>query len=455
MKKWWLLILVGIFLLGSAVSAIAAVESTFHGQFRVNYYSLSQDKDVDPGVAAARLRWRPTWDAKISDDVSMHMQLNIGHIQGNTSNVRYVPNPEDATGDPAVSLRHAVLMFTTPEIGGKFAAGLVPVSDKFGDTLFSSDWDFNPLTLAWFGKIGGADVRLATGKLMENDSQKDDDVDAYVVDVDFPMGEGHNIGGSIYVVRSGDGITTLDDLGDSATENYIGIRASHKMDMVKLSGFILWNTGTIKNCIDAAAGGVCSGLAAVGKDVDNSGYAIKLEGTAPLGPANVGLMFITASGDKDFGATDSAGSFITPMTLIGHTGYWGYTGKLNVQGPTDTGIDNPLNIDGAAYSTGSGVGYGIMTLQVKADFPIMDRLTGYAAIGIFQHMDVPSGSEKSIGTDIYVQGKYNVAQNLNLEAGLDYASIGKKNEAYLDSSDALVTKDNNITLLFARLQLEY
>ncbi|MBI5097298.1 MAG: hypothetical protein HZB32_06665 [Nitrospirae bacterium] len=385
--------------------------------------------------------------------MSMHMQLNIGHIESNTSNARV----DQSGAAPAVGLRHAVLMFATPEIGGKFAAGLVPVSDKFGDTLFSSDWDFNPLTLAWLGKIGGADVRLATAKLMENNSQKDDDVDAYVVDVDFPMGEGHNIGGSIYVVRSGDGITTLGDgdLGDSATENYIGIRASHKMDMVKLSGFILWNTGTIKNCIDATAGGICSGLAAVGKDVDNSGYAIKLEGTAPLGPANVGLMFITASGDKDFGATDSASSFITPMTLIGHTGYWGYTGKLNVQGPTDTGIDNPLNIDGAAYSTGSGVGYGIMTLQAKADFPIMDRLTGYAAIGIFQHMDVPSGSEKSIGTDIYVQGKYNVAQNLNLEAGLDYASIGKKNEAYLDSSGVLVTKDNNITLLFARLQLEY
>ncbi len=62
MKKWWILIGVGILLLSSAVSVMAAVESTFHGQFRVNYYSLSQDKDVGAGIAAARLRWRPTWD---------------------------------------------------------------------------------------------------------------------------------------------------------------------------------------------------------------------------------------------------------------------------------------------------------------------------------------------------------------------------------------------------------
>ncbi|MBI5755810.1 MAG: hypothetical protein HZA12_02695 [Nitrospirae bacterium] len=442
-KKLLLFTVLTVFVLGSAVSALA-VESTFHGQFRINYYSLSQEADVGDGVAAARLRWRPTWDVMVSKDVSMHMQLNIGHIESNTSNARYDKSIETKAAhesDPAVALRHAMLLFTTTEIGGKFAAGLVPVSDKFGDTLFSSDWDFNPLTFAWLGKVRGADIRLATAKLMEKDSEVYDDVDAYVADVDLPMGNG-SVGGSVYVLNSGDAVTALGDLGGSATQNYIGIRASQNVDIVKLNGFILWNTGKIESCT------ICTGSGA-GKDVDNSGYAIKLEGMVPLSSANIGVMFLTTSGDKDFLAADSASSFITPMTLIAHTGYWGYTGKLNVQGPTDTGIDNPLNIDGAAYSTGSGVGYGIMTLQAKADFPIMDRLTGYAAIGIFQHQDVPSGFDKSIGTDIYLQGKYNVAQNLNLEAGLDYASIGKDNKAYGNSVD------NTVTLLFARLQLEY
>src|SRR3989337_4077800 len=116
-KKWIVFIVVSVFVLCSVVPAMA-VESTWHGQFRINYYSMSQDEDVDSGVAAARLRWRPTLDVKVNNDVSMHMQLNIGHIQGNTSNARYAPNPEDPTGDPAVALRHAVLNFTAPEIGG-------------------------------------------------------------------------------------------------------------------------------------------------------------------------------------------------------------------------------------------------------------------------------------------------------------------------------------------------
>jgi len=49
------------------------------------------------------------------------------------------------------------------------------------------------------------------------------------------------------------------------------------------------------------------------------------------------------------------------------------------------------------------------------------------------------------GIDIGIE----IAQNLNLEAGFDYASIGKDNAAYAN------TVDNNIMLLVARLQLEY
>src|SRR3990172_7125521 len=437
-KKWIVFIVVSVFVLCSVVPAMA-VESTWHGQFRINYYSMSQDEDVGSGVAAARLRWRPTWDVKVNNDVSMHMQLNIGHIDSNTSNARF----DQGDIEPAVAIRHAVLNFATPETGGRFSAGLVPMSDKFGDTLFSGDWDFNPLALAWMGKIENVDIRLATGKLMETDPSTDDDLDAYLADIDLPMGNG-SVGGSIYMFRSGDGLTgALGDLGDIATQNYIGARASQDVGFARVNGFFVYNMGKIESCSAA----FCSG-AAIGEDVDNSGYSIKLEGTSPVGSANLGLMFIMTSGDKEFRTTDSSSSFITPMALIDHHGYWGYTGKLNVQGPTDTGIDNPLRVDGSVYG-GAGLGYGLMTVQVKADFPVTDRLDGYAAIGIFQHQDVPSANDESIGTDIYIQGKYNIAQNLNLEAGFDYASIGKDNAAYAN------TVDNNIMLLVARLQLEY
>lgn len=419
MRRKGIAVLAGALLITGAASSTKAVESEFHGQFRINYYSESQSEGAD--TAAARLRWRPTWDAKIDEDVKMHMQLNIGHIQGNQSNARYTPNPEDKTGDPAVAIRHALINFKVHELGGNIVAGLVPVSDKFGDTLFSSDWDFNPLALAYLGKIGDADIRLATAKLQEGDSTKYDDLDAHVLDVDVPVGAG-SIGASGYhVVAAGVGKTDV-------IQNYVGIRASQDIGIAKVNGFILYNSGTNE-----------------ATDKDNSGFAIKLEGIMPAGAAKVGVMFLTASGDKD-----GKDSFITPMSLIKHTGYWGYTGKLNIQGPTDTGIDTPVNIDGARYSSGSGGGMGMMTLQAKADFPITEKLSGYAAIGLFQHQDAPSGKEKNIGTDLYVQGKYNLGKNLNLEAGLDYAMLPKENDATGNNA-----KDNNVTLAFARLQLEY
>jgi len=48
-----------------------------------------------------------------------------------------------------------------------------------------------------------------------------------------------------------------------------------------------------------------------------------------------------------------------------------------------------------------------------------------------------------------LEGKYNLAQNLNWQLGVDYAMLAKGNEAYG------YVKDNNVTLIFSRLQLEY
>lgn len=427
MKKMAVLTTV-VVLFGSA-AAVPAAEVEFHGQFRINYYI--QDESVSNGASdtsAARLRWRPTWDVTLPDDVKMHMQLNIGHIESNAANAR-----TEQGGDPAVALRHAVLDFKLPEIGGRINAGLVPVSDKFGDMLFSGDWDFNPLALLWLGKIAAADVRLGRGKLQEKTPTVRDDTDIYVADIDLPAGAGR-AGLSGYVYRD----SADDPLGATGhTQSYIGLRATQPLGPAHLSAFLVYNSGTHEK-------------AAGGKDMDNAGYAAKLEGTMPIGPVKAGLLFVMATGDKNYGnGTDtSVNSFITPMGLIDHHGYWGYTGKLNIQGPTDTGIDNPLRIDGSVYGA-SGLGFGIMTLQAKADFPIADGLSGYIATGIFKHHDVPEGREGTIGTDVYVQATYALAQNLNLQAGADLASLKKNNPAYN------FTKDNTITLVFSRLQLEY
>jgi hypothetical protein len=426
----------------SANPAYADPELTYHGQFRINYYAESKSDSAtfgDSDSAAERLRFRPTFDVKVSEDVSTHLQMNIGHIKENTGNAR-----TNNGGEPAFGLRHAVIQAKLDD-SWTGVAGLVPVSDKFGDTLFSGDWDFNPLALAFIGKVGVIDVRVGFAKLQEN-SENDwgvtsesaatatspavktkgklkDDVDAYVLDLD--MG---GLGASVYYVDSQKGSS----LGEATMAIY-GVRFATAVDEIKFNAFVMGSA------LDAKAAGIKS-----------SGVAGKAEVKMPLGGATLGVMGLFASGDKDFGkAGKTAGAFITPMSLIGHHGYWGYTGKLNIQGPTDTGIDDPVNIDGGSYGN-ANLGHGITTAQVNFAMPLSEKMSVYLAGGWFTSNAAADGKSKDIGVDAYAQGKYNLGKGLNLEFGVDYVALGAGSHMTVDKNKA-----RNITTMFSRLQLEY
>jgi hypothetical protein len=316
----------------------------------------------------------------------------------------------------------------------------VPISDKFGDTLFSGDWDFNPLAVAFLFDAGGINFRIGTAKLLENSendmqtvtaadgtkttTKNKDDLDAYVFDADIG-----GFGASVYYLDIQKGATAY----QTATLTLYGVRYAGDLGGVKLNAFAL---GSALDASDAK--------------IKSNGYAAKLEAKIPVSGMTLGAMGLYASGDKKFGSTtDTASSFITPMSLIGHHGYWGYTGKLNIQGPTDTGIDNPVNIDGGSYSN-ANLGLGLTTLQVNLDVPISDKFSAYVAGGWFQGNDAPAGVSKDIGTDIYVQGKYKIGPTLNLEFGVDYAALGAGSHMTVAANTS-----RNITTGFSRLQLEY
>ena len=413
---------------------VAAAEDptvVFHGQYRINSYSDSRDKTDtfgDGNVAASRARFRPTWDVDFHNDVSLHLQLNIGHITGNTGNAG-----KEQGGGPAVAIRHGYIAAKLSDsVTG--VAGLVPVSDKFGDTLFSGDWDFNPLTYAFLGDMGGINYRigyakLSEGKEMDKTGQKDD-LTAYVLDVDSG-----GIGASIYQVASDKNFGA----GELALTIF-GVRYSGAIGDSKLNAFLMGSSYDNKTA-----------------SVKANGFATKVEYLMPVGSANVGIMGVYSTGDKDFGnTTKTASSFITPMSLIGHHGYWGYTGKLNIQGPTDTGIDDPVNIDGGSYSNGN-LGYGLMTLQIKAGFPIADKWDGYVGVGTFSSTAAPSARGNDIGNDVYAQAAWHIADHLNAEFGIDYAMLGKGHwdSAAVPTGGTSPDSARTIMTMVSRVQLEW
>ncbi|MFQ5559433.1 MAG: hypothetical protein ACE5FU_02450 [Nitrospinota bacterium] len=440
MKSEKLLVWASAFALSlAAPAAHAGVKSSeFHGQFRVNSYHQTHSEDtLDTGsTSESRLRYRPTWDVEMDNGVKLHLQMNIGHIRDGAFNHR-----NDHTGGaPSFGLRHG--MVTGPIVDGwSYTGGIVPVSDHFGDTLFSGDWDFNPLTYMVNGTVAGmVDVRVGFATVTEGATG---DAELIFLDADLTdLGLGFSVYN--YSDRSGGNSVTTKDI----RQTYLGLNYSKDYQSVAVTAFALYNMGTIKK-----------GNAA-GKDFDNSGFAFKLGGTVPVGPAKIGIQGLYSSGDKKYatmaaGETD-ADSFITPMSIYGGHGYWGMTGNLTVQGPTDTGIDNPVRLDGGSYNN-QNVGLGITTIQANVDVPVIkDKLSFYGAVGYFMLSDNPTAMADDVGTDIYAQLTYDFGDSLKLQAGGDFAALGEGHHMSnaLKGAGGKLASDN-VFQLFARFQLEY
>jgi hypothetical protein len=453
MKKLFIVsavIIFGVFVFAQTAPA-EVLSSTFHGQFRINsYYEDRSDENVfgdEDTVQGSRLRWRPTWDVEMENGVKMHLQFTIGHINSNNGLARF-----DNGGDPAFALRHAYVLAPMPAVGGieewNVVGGLVPWDDKFGQTLFSSDWDFNPLAFALVGKVSNLDIRAAHFNAVEGDASIGDDVEGWVVDAETPWG----LGISWYYVNDGrDGSSGIRSAVTGGTagdvkQHYLGARYARDFGTVGFDGFVVYNSGEIEE-----AGGP------TGPDLDNDGWLAKVQLKAPVGPAKVGLMGIFATGDgQDFGTRDSD-SFITPMTVLGLTGYWGYTGKLNVQGPTDTRIDGDnLNVDGAGGNGGNlaNLGTGMVSIQANASLPLIpDVLDGYVGIGWYQQEDEKTGTDDDIGYDLIGMATYHFGSGMNWDFGVDFASLGEGHHG--STSASLVNQDRDVVLLFSRFQLEY
>jgi hypothetical protein len=404
----------------------------FGGQYRLNLYSEWRSrKDVfeDDDVAGARLRLRPTFDATVSKRVALHLQLNIGHIHANQTNARFTLNGSHAeVGDvPAFGVRHAVIRSQLhPSLTNE--TGLVPLSDRFGDTLFSGDWDFNPLATAFNLNWSKVQARVAGGRLQENIEARTsaDNADILLFDIDA-----FGFGASAYVLSIG---SANAHLPPSRLIN-AGFRYSYDEEALRLRAFVVGSQFRPR-------GGTPYGK--------STGAEAALDTTVKLGPSTLGLLALFATGDDDFRSGNSASSFITPMSLLGHHGYWGYTGRLTIQGPTDTGIDDPVNVDGGSYSN-QMLGSGLATLQLKATMSLADWWSVYGSVGWFASTAGGIGDTK--GFDSYAQNTFILDENLTFDVGLSYAVLGKGHHAV--EAPTGERESRGALAAVSRLQLEW
>lgn len=407
-------------------------EASFGGQYRINFYNADNDTNtVVPDTdnqTAARARIRQNIDLKFPEQFKTHLQLELQHTTDNviTTDVRRGGKSTN------VSVRHAVMDYTFGN-GTNLQAGLVPLHDYFHDTLFSSDWDYNPLAASVIVPLGPGAFRLFAANLEEGaENIENDDFVHYQADYSLPLGGGQvNVSGTILNLQNDASAGTNDSFHYNAGA---GIHLPLGKDLA-VNGFAIgsWSDGDLLGTTDSA-----------------NGVAVLAELAGPAGPGEFGLLFSYASGNSD------GTGFLPPMAFAQTYGYWGYTGILTVQGPTDTGFD----FDGVNISNN---GYGLTSVQGKYAFPIITSLDGYLAAGWFGNSDVP-GRDSTVGYDLLAMGTYRFMKIFALDIGAGYANLNDSVSGYFQGVqnagrgapfNQAAGTERDKWALFGRLQAEF
>lgn len=425
---------------GTPQAAAGGPQVTFGGQYRINSYSVDNGGGA-PQQVASRARIRQNIDIKFDEQFKTHLQMEVGHTTDN------VTTTQTSTRGNVFAIRHAVMDYTATN-GINAQMGIVPLSDHFGDTLFSSSWNYNPLALSLttarrdYDVVhrqppGGREIGLGAGHLrafagvLKKGSETNtntNDLSHYQLDYVLPLAGNNRLNFGASFIRAADPLAVV------RNHSNFGLWGNFEVGGGLMLNAFLLGSRTDKELLGTAGSG--------------SGTAIKLELTGGAGAGNFGLMATYASGLSD-------GSGFLPVQALARTnGYWGYTGILTVQGPTDTGFDgDSVNI--------SNNGYGLSTLQAKYSFPISGNLSGYVGVGWFGSTKTPVGRSGGVGTDLILMGTYRFTKVLALNFGVDSARLKDGVSGYSNgviggaafNHAAGVSRTKNA--LFTRLQAEF
>lgn len=362
-----------------------------------------------------------------------------GGFGGSSPNVSD-PRGQEPTRNPfnrlqARGIRYGFL-YATPLAGQMVIAGILPLSDQFGDTLFSADWDFNVGGVALLGSRGAVNYRAAYLRLIEGVGASDSrqlgkDGDFFLADAiyrsEHPIHWFRWIEGGLhaYYLTIGKGLP----LGDTS-EGWFGATLRGRSGDTELNGFALVNVGRLGIGVLDDGGRVVSGF---DRSDAHSGYALKLEVSRPAGPCAVAVQSLYASGDRDDGTIRDR--FVTPQGLFRTEGYWAYTHLFTANPPSD--------VNDLAVELGNG-GAGLLTIQGRVRTELRPRLGLEVSSGWFQAARPRNGSRR-MGAEVGAMCSFAVAEGLLLDIGAAGAFPG----SFFPRGAAALFE------VFTRLQFQY
>ena len=312
-----------------------------------------------------------------NDHVEGYMQLQVGRFLwgDNTEFPKTFAGPLSAPGDTiGIAIRRGWMAYTDDD-WGKVRVGILDWHDRFGDTMASSDYDFDVAGADWtvtvkdmnnlkliVGAFQLSDLPLITNATSPLGSHTSD---PFTVDADLPIEEKSSVGGGAYfLVDHGDySYSTFAPYG-SSYDIWLGLRGQTVlMNTLPVDGFVLMNTG---ERTDTGGNTIFR----------HTGWAGKAKaGPLPIGCGKFSAQVLASTGSDHPGVGDTDEFRSVAQTYrdnFGSQGYWSYMYLTSPNGPADV---NDLGV------SLQNRGLGLMTVQAKYDIPLSCKLTSTEAAG--------------------------------------------------------------------------
>ncbi len=392
---------------------------TFPGQYRVNFYSVDNDREGEDRQNAARLRLRQNIDIEFSDRLKSSLRLQLNHTNDN------ITNAGDVNGN-GIQIRHGYIAYDLSQ-DNNIRAGLVPVVEYHHDLLYSKSWGYNPFALEGFSRSDTLKTHYFAASLTENnESTKRDDIMHYQADITYAFHDNTQMTFS----------ATLLDV------NQPGFNGNHYNTALNV---VYTHSPALRFHADALYSHSDKGLFSNAKDAH--GYTFLAEFDIKHALGSTSLLATHATGNAE------GSGFLVPMSYTKTNSYWGYTGIITVMPQTDTGFAG----DSVHVSNN---GYGMSSLQANARFQLFQMTKLYMALGWFGNTHAPD-RDSSVGLDSVIMGQHRFNKYLGLDLGIAYAKIHDSLSGYTHgvigstsfNQAAGVTRHK--TALFGRLQLEF
>jgi hypothetical protein len=216
---------------------------------------------------------------------------------------------------------------------------------------------------------------------------------------------------------------------ETSTDIWAGAAFTKGFGDYGLNGFVLYNSGSTEYCETEDA------FVDTPDDIDNSGFAIHLEGTRSVESYDAGILALYSTGEEDATATDR-GDF---HVILGPN----YANYLEIFFPGAEDVAG-VNVD---LNNGD---LGLLSVQGRVRFKPTERVWLSVSGGILQSAAENANGEKQMGTEVDGVIGYRFIGGLTTELGVAYALAG---DFYMDETGN--PDPDDMFEVYARLQFGF